>query len=93
MRLYGWRPQTGPEMNFLIEQGDRLIAIEAKWGRRIEPSVLNTFQRLRTPLGARLACGVVLYGGDAVIPLGPQLLAIPHALFFTGGSATEPQGS
>ncbi len=82
MRLYGWRLQSGQEVDFLIEHGQRFVAIEAKWGRSIDRRVLNTFQTLHVQWGERLVAGIVLYGGDAVIALGPKLIAVPLGTFF-----------
>jgi len=84
MRLYGWRLQSGPEVDFLIEQGDRVLAIEVKWGRQLDPSVLRAVRWLQGQLGTRLILSVVLYGGDEVFALGPQLIAVPYDAFFGG---------
>lgn len=84
MRLYGWRLQSGPEVDFLIEQGDRLVAIEAKWGRHLDQSTVNAVRMLQEQLGTRLVLSVVLYGGDEVFALGPQLIAVPYDVFFRG---------
>lgn len=84
MRLYGWRLQSGPEVDFLIEQGDRLVAIEAKWGRRLDQSTVTAVRMLQEQLGNRLIMSLVLYGGDEVLALGPQLTAVPYDVFFGG---------
>ena len=82
MRLYGWRLQSGQEVDFLIEHGQRFVAIEAKWGRSIDRGVLKTFQALHAQWGERLVAGIVFYGGDAVVALGPKLIAVPLGTFF-----------
>jgi predicted AAA+ superfamily ATPase len=84
MRLYGWRLQSGPEVDFLIEQGDRLLAIEVKWGRQLEPPILRTVRQLHEQLGPRLLLSVILYGGEEVVALQPQLVAVPYDVFFRG---------
>ncbi len=83
MRLYGWRLQSGQEIDFLIEHGQRFVALEAKWSRSIDRGALKTFQELHTQWGERLVAGVVLYGGDEVIALGPKLIAVPLGTFFS----------
>lgn len=82
MRLYGWRPQFGPEVDFLIEHGDRLVALEVKAGRRVGRSALATFQRLQAQLKGRLVASLVLYGGEEVLALAPRCLAVPFTRFF-----------
>ena len=84
MRLYGWRLQSGPEVDFLIEQGDRFLAIEAKWGRRLDQSALHGIRMLQEQLGSRLIMSLVLYGGEEVLALKPQLVAMPYDVFFGG---------
>lgn len=84
MRLYGWRLQSGPEVDFLIEKGNRFLAIEAKWGRQIDQSALNAVRMLQEQLGNRLIMSIVLYGGEEVLALGPQLAAVPYRVFFGG---------
>lgn len=83
MRLYGWRVQGGQEVDFLIEHGQRFVALEVKWGRSIDRAVLKTFQALRAQWGERLVAGIVLYGGDEVIALAPKVVAMPLGTFFT----------
>ena len=84
LRLYGWRLQSGPEVDFLIERGDRVVAIEVKWGRQLDPSVLRAVRWLQEQLGTRLILSVVLYGGEDVMALAPQLVAVPYDVFFGG---------
>ena len=84
LRLYGWRLQSGPEVDFLIERGDRLLAIEVKWGRQLDPSMLRAMRRLQEQLGNRLILSVILYGGEEVFAVGPQLVAVPYDVFFGG---------
>jgi predicted AAA+ superfamily ATPase len=45
LQLYFWRTQTGQEMDFLIERGGRLVAIEVKWAHRIEESDVANLKR------------------------------------------------
>jgi uncharacterized protein len=82
MRLYGWRLSGGQEIDFLLEKGERLVAIEVKSGRAINPTVRKNFQSLMEQLGSRCLGGIVLYGGENVVPLEPKLIAVPYGLFF-----------
>ena len=82
MRLYGWRLQSGPEVDFLIEHGQRFVALEVKWGRSIDRAFLKTSQTLQAQWGQQLVVGVMLYGGDEVVALGPKMVAVPLGMFF-----------
>ena len=84
MSLYGWRTQTGQEVDFLVEKGGRFLAIEVKSGQHIDKTALNSFKTLRESLGNNLIFGLVLYGGKEITPLGEKLLAVPYEFFFGG---------
>jgi len=84
MAVYGWRFHDGHEVDFLIERGNRLMAVEVKAGTRIEPSVSKNLRMVREALGNRLTMSLVLYGGDEAVALAPQLAAIPLTRFFSG---------
>ena len=83
MRLYGWRLQNGPEVDFLIEHGRRFVALEVKWGRSIDRAFLKTSQMIHAQWGQQCVIGVVLYGGDEVVALGPKMVAVPLGTFFS----------
>lgn len=83
MRLYGWRLQSGHEVDFLIEHGQRLVALEVKWGRSIDRALLKMSQTLQDQWGKQFLVGVVLYGGDEVVALGPKRVAVPLGTFFS----------
>lgn len=83
MRLYGWRLQNGPEVDFLIEHGQRIIALEVKWGRSLDRGLLKMSDLLQAQRGTQFVVGIVLYGGDDVIAIGPKMVAVPLATFFS----------
>ena len=61
-----------------------MVAIEVKWGRQLDPSVLRAVRWLQGQVGNRLILSVVLYGGEDVVALAPQLVAVPYDVFFGG---------
>jgi hypothetical protein len=81
-RLYFWRTQTGQEVDFLIERAGKVVAIEVKWGHRVDESDVKHLKRLAEDLKERLLFSVILYSGVESIPLGPKTVAIPFAVFF-----------
>jgi uncharacterized protein len=85
--LYFWRTQGGAEVDFLIEHRGRWTAIEVKHGHRVDARDLKGLKECADSLGERLCRGIVLYGGDDVLPLGRNLHAVPLA--FLRGSATR----
>ncbi len=81
-RLYFWRTQTGQEVDFLIERAEKLVAIEVKWGYRIEESDMKNLKMLAEDLKERLLFSIILYSGVEPIPLGPKIVAMPFPIFF-----------
>jgi len=85
LNLYFWRTQTGQEVDFLIERAGKIVAIEVKWGGRIEDSAVRNLARCLDDLGGGASLGVVLYGGSEILVLNPKIFAVPFGAFFGAG--------
>jgi hypothetical protein len=81
-QLYFWRTQAGHEVDFLIEQGRKLVAIEVKWSHRIDESDITNLKRCAEDLKDRLHFSVILYRGTEIVPFTPKIVAIPFPVFF-----------
>lgn len=81
-QLYFWRTHTGQEVDFLIERGRKLVAIEVKWDRRIDESDITNLERCAEDLKDRLHFSVILYRGTEIVPFTPKIVAIPFPVFF-----------
>lgn len=77
--LYFWRTRQGSEVDFVVEQGRRLLAFEVKW--RENPRFQDA-EGLRQFLDAhpRALGGVLLHRGSDVRYLGERILALPWRL-------------
>lgn len=82
LHLYFWRTHAGHEVDFLLEFGGKLVAIEVKWSSRVDESALSSLERCHDDLKGKLLRSVILYGGTEVVPLSPRIIAIPFAVFF-----------
>jgi hypothetical protein len=82
IQLYFWRTHAGQEIDLLMERAGRLVAIEVKWGNRIDDAAVKNLERCARDLKGALGLSVVLYGGRETIALGPNILAVPFATFF-----------
>lgn len=83
-RIYYWRDRAGNEVDFLLEDGDRLAALEIKCSTRASADDASGILALRKTLkrsGKQLPGGV-LHGGDSVRPLGDHLYALPWQWLF-----------
>lgn len=62
--LYFWRDSAGHEIDFLIEQGTRLLPIEAKAGETVPPGLFHALEGWRRLVGEEDAPALLLHGGD-----------------------------
>lgn len=81
-RLSFWRTRTGQEVDLLIERGERVVAVEVKWGHRIDESDMKNLRQLEETLKEKLLFSVILYSGVETVPLNPKTLAMPFPVFF-----------
>ena len=82
-RLYHYRSHAGEEVDLLLE--DRIgnvAAIEIKLSESISRNDMKCLINLRDTLGDSFARGVILYGGNEVIPIGDRLEALPVSVVF-----------
>ncbi len=83
-RLYYWRDRSGKEVDFVLEDGDRLLALEVKLGSqaRIDDAagILALRQTLKRP--AADLPGAVLHGGEDARPLAEHVYALPWRWLF-----------
>ena len=77
MRLY-----TGQEIDFILEIGTNIIAIEVKWTQKISGQEIDKMRNLINFLDDRLKIAIMLYPGLDYIDLSPKLSLIPFNLFF-----------
>ncbi len=77
-RLHFWRDRAGHEVDFILEQNGKLVAIEIKSSSQVSTSDASGIQALRGVLqkNCSLVCGVVLHAGKAR-PLDKDIFALP----------------
>lgn len=77
-RLYHYRSAGGVEVDFVIEDArGQCVGIEVKATRSLGEKRFAGLRDLQAGLGERLACGVVLYGGEERVRFGEGLWAVP----------------
>lgn len=77
--LFHWRDRSGAEIDFVLESDGRVAALEVKAGQTPRQEWFRWLGRMRDIVGDRFLAGVVLYGGQQVLPFGDRLLAVPIA--------------
>ena len=77
-RVHHLRTSSGQEVDVVLENRKReLVGVEVKAASTIAESDFRGLKVLRELVGGRLKCGVVLYAGQAALPFGPGLWAMP----------------
>jgi len=78
-RLYFWRTRTGQEVDFIVEQGNKVLAIEVKLAKNLR---YEHTLGLRSFLDAhpKAQGGIILYGGKEVHYLDKHIVALPWTL-------------
>ena len=72
-----WRTTTGLEVDFVIEEGERLVGIEVKAGARLGTSDVRGLSAFRDEYPDRFAGGLLLYAGKEIQWLADGILAVP----------------
>jgi len=75
-RIYYWRTSTGKEVDFIIEWGQKLLAIEVKYTAKPKFKDIDNM-RLFLDEYPETAAGVLLYTGDEVRRLHEKIIALP----------------
>lgn len=78
MSFHHFRDKDGAEVDIVIERGAAAVAgIEVKASGTVRPGDFRGLRKLRRSLGKRFASGIVLYDGEAAVPFGDRLHAVP----------------
>lgn len=78
-RLYTWRTVQGQEVDFILEYGRKILAIEVKQTIRPTYSDANGIRAFLSDHTDAVG-GLVLHGGDEIRWLGDQILAVPWTM-------------
>jgi len=80
-RLSYLRTQSGMEVDFLLEQGTEVVAIEVKARAGLDPRDLAGLRGLRDLLGRRFRRGVLLHTGTETLAVDASIVAAPISVF------------
>lgn len=81
-QLYYWRTYAGREVDFLIEHGENIVAIEVKWSQKLEISDMAGLKDCAKDLKGRHVLSVLLYPGTELVAVDKQTIAMPFSVFF-----------
>jgi len=78
-RLYFWRTRQGQEVDFVVEHGRRLLAVEVKRATRVDYADAASLRAFLDEY-PDAAGGLLLYGGAAIRRLGEKIVALPWTM-------------
>jgi len=76
------RDKDQVEVDLVLESAGRLAGVEVKSGSTVTSDDFKGLRKLREIAPTRFACGVILYDGEAVVPFGPGLYAVPLSILW-----------
>jgi predicted AAA+ superfamily ATPase len=84
-RVHHFRTAGGLEVDVVVEHRDGSIAgVEVKASTSVRPDDFRGLRELAAAHGERFVRGVVLYGGDEVVPFAERLAAWPLSALWAG---------
>lgn len=76
--LFHYRDGSGHEVDAVLEQRDgTIVGIEVKASATVVSADTRGLRALRSATDHRFVRGIMLYSGEAVVPLGDRLVAMP----------------
>ena len=81
-QLYYWRTYTGREVDFILEHGEKIIAVEVKWSHKLEDIDLSGLKDCARDLKGRHLMSVLLYPGTEIVAIDKHTLVMPFSFFF-----------
>ena len=84
--MYHYRDAPGREVDIVLEgPGGRIVGIEVKASASVTSRDAAGLRMLPARLSDRFHWGVLLYTGDAVIPLAANIHAVPYGSLWASG--------
>lgn len=76
--FHHFRDKDGVEVDIVLESsGQRIAGVEIKSAATVTAGDFRGLRKLKESSGKRFTAGVVLYDGEATVPFGERLFAVP----------------
>ena len=86
IRFHHYRDKEDAEVDIVLDRGAGAVGgVEVKASATVTASDFRGLRKLREAVGSRFASGVVLYDGEASVPFGDRLFAVPIRTLWTPG--------
>jgi len=78
-QIYYWRTASGIEVDFVVESRHGLLPVEVKTSPRARVEDTRSLEWFLNEYPKEAKIGVLLYGGEKIVPLTRRVLAVPVA--------------
>ena len=75
--LYHYRTTDKKEIDFILDFGQKIVAIEIKASKAVSKSDLKHIYHLQKEIPELFDKGIVFYGGDTVLKPDEKMYAVP----------------
>jgi hypothetical protein len=90
LRFSHYRDKDQQEVDIVLERGPgRIVGIEVKAAATLRDADRRGLERLRDASGERFRCGVLLYDGETMVPMGDRIYAVPLGVVW-GDQGSSP---
>ncbi len=79
-----YRDKDKAEADMVLESRGRIAGVEVKAASTVSAADFRGLRRLRDAVEGRFDAGVVLYDGEAAVPFGKNLHAVPASTLWAG---------
>lgn len=76
-QVYFWRTTAGTEVDIVVADGTRLVPIEVKLSATPRAGMASAVKTFQNDFGDKAIAGYVVHPGDLILPLGPNVTALP----------------
>lgn len=77
-RFFHYRDRDRAEVDLILARGERIAGVEVKSGATVRSTDFRALRKIQDALGERLVAGIVVYDGEAVLPFGEHMWAVPY---------------
>jgi hypothetical protein len=78
-RIHFWRTSAGSEVDLVVEFAGKLVPLEIKLSATPRPEMAASIRTFQHDLGEMALPGYVIHPGDAILPLGGGVTALPFS--------------
>lgn len=76
-RVMHWRTRLGEEVDFVVERGEELLAVDVTDSLRPQPADARGLRAFRDEYGGRVRGGLLLHAGEEAFWISQDVLAVP----------------